>query len=200
LQAAEELFCEKGFDATSVRDITKAAGCNLAAVNYYFGGKENLYNAIFQKHLQSLRNVRITGVDRVMSQPQPSLEDLIRSFATAFLEPLMDQSSGQRLIKLMIREMSDPRLPKKMFIEELAEPTLSVLSAGIARICPRLSQEKIVLSIISIIGQLVHIIRLNEMFDFSQIIDMHPPRVADMIDHIVEFSAAGIRAADKGSG
>jgi len=39
LDAAEELFCEHGFDGTSVRDLAAAAGCNVASVNYYFGGK-----------------------------------------------------------------------------------------------------------------------------------------------------------------
>ena len=47
LDAAESLFCEKGFDGASIRDITSQANCNVAAVNYHFGGKENLYSGIF---------------------------------------------------------------------------------------------------------------------------------------------------------
>jgi len=43
LDAAEELFSENGLGATSIRDITKAAKCNISAVNYYFHGKESLY-------------------------------------------------------------------------------------------------------------------------------------------------------------
>jgi len=43
LDAAEKLFCQKGFEGTSIRDITAEAGCNIAAVNYHFGGKEKLY-------------------------------------------------------------------------------------------------------------------------------------------------------------
>ena len=38
LQAAENLFSTKGFEATSVRDITTEANCNVASVNYHFGG------------------------------------------------------------------------------------------------------------------------------------------------------------------
>ncbi|MHC4998559.1 MAG: TetR/AcrR family transcriptional regulator, partial [Planctomycetota bacterium] len=38
LDVAEALFCERGFEGVSVRELTAAAGCNLAAVNYYFGG------------------------------------------------------------------------------------------------------------------------------------------------------------------
>ena len=46
LSAAEVLFAEKGFSYTSIRDITEKADCNLAAVNYYFHGKENLYKGM----------------------------------------------------------------------------------------------------------------------------------------------------------
>ena len=49
LDAADALFCEKGFDGVSVRELTAAAGCNVAAVNYYFGGKDNLYAEMFRR-------------------------------------------------------------------------------------------------------------------------------------------------------
>ena len=51
LDAAEVLFAEYGYDATSLRDLTQEAGVNLAAVNYHFGGKEQLAAAV----LASLR-------------------------------------------------------------------------------------------------------------------------------------------------
>ena len=43
LDTAEVLFAQKGYQAVGVREITSAAKCNLAAVNYHFGNKENLY-------------------------------------------------------------------------------------------------------------------------------------------------------------
>lgn len=49
LQTAEELFLEKGFDATSTTDIARKAGCNQALVHYYFRTKENLFMQIFAK-------------------------------------------------------------------------------------------------------------------------------------------------------
>ena len=46
LVKAEELFAEKGFDGTSVRDIAQQAGVNLAMISYYFGSKEKLLEAL----------------------------------------------------------------------------------------------------------------------------------------------------------
>ena len=49
LDAAEELFMEHGFEATSLRLITTAANVNLAAVNYHFGSKEELFQAVLTR-------------------------------------------------------------------------------------------------------------------------------------------------------
>lgn len=48
MEAAEELFAEKGFDGTSVRDVAKKAGVNLAMISYYFGSKEKLMESLFR--------------------------------------------------------------------------------------------------------------------------------------------------------
>ena len=48
LNEAEALFAEKGYHAVSVREISAAAECNLAAMNYHFGHKQNLYLEVFR--------------------------------------------------------------------------------------------------------------------------------------------------------
>ena len=196
LDAAEGLFAEKGFDGTSIREITSQAKCNLAAVNYHFGGKEKLYSEVFRRRLIAMRDVRIASIEEVMSQTdhEPTLEELIRAFATAFIEPLLDKSSGRRVLKLMVREMHDPHLPNKMFAEEVAIPTLSALGKAMSRVCPDLGQKETVMSIISVVGQLMHAIHLNEMFVAKEDLGLPMLNLTEMVDHIVEFSTAGIQA------
>jgi TetR/AcrR family transcriptional regulator len=46
---ARSVFIEKGYDATSVRDIAQASDSNVALINYYFRSKEKLFNAIFEE-------------------------------------------------------------------------------------------------------------------------------------------------------
>ena len=58
LDEAEALFARKGFHAVSIREITSAAGCNLVAVNYHFGTKENLYLEVFRSRWMS-RAIRL---------------------------------------------------------------------------------------------------------------------------------------------
>lgn len=52
LYAAEKLFAEKGFDATSTRDIAKSAGVNVSMISYYFGSKEKLFEEIFKVRMK----------------------------------------------------------------------------------------------------------------------------------------------------
>ena len=68
LLASQKLFAEKGFDATSVRDITTEAKCNVASVNYHFGGKENLYLETFRSMLTILRDRRLELMAELMER------------------------------------------------------------------------------------------------------------------------------------
>ena len=198
ITTAEELFCDNGFDATSVRDLTSRADCNVAAVNYYFGGKDNLYIEVFRLRLVAMTNLRLESIKSIMSRHGSgvTLEELLRVFATAFVEPLVAESGGRQFMKLMSREMIDPHLPQNLFVEKMVESTMSTLGGALQEICPELKPIKIHMCIFSFIGQLVHLVRLNEMFEE----DEQMKKMYDFektVEHIVEFSTAGILAAAK---
>ena len=195
LDAAEELFCEKGFEAASVRDLASAAGCNVASVNYYFGGKDKLYVEVWRRHLLRMRDMRIASIERVMSDTggKATLEELLRSYANAFLEPLVKGEKSFRFIRLMAREMIDRHLPQGMFVKEMILPVMVALQRALMQICPQLQEDKARLVILSIVGQLMHVVAAKTMFEQSG--EPEAPRVdlSEMVEHIVAFSAAGIR-------
>ena len=199
--SAEELFCEQGFEGTSVRDIAASAKCNIASVNYYFGGKEKLYHEVWRRHLITMRDTRIASIDKVMSQNdgRPNLEDLLRSFADTFVGSMVDASITSRLGKLMAREYIDRHLPVDMFLDEVIMPTMSAMREAVVETCPDLDESKIVLAVFSVVGQLVHLVHVRTMFE--QVGDNLGWPIFDSveaIDHIVRFSAAGIRAYAEG--
>jgi len=198
LDAAEELFCEHGFEGTSIRDIAASADCNIASVNYYFGGKEKLYEEVWRRHLIPMRDARIASIENVMSQSegQPRLEELLRSFADTFVGPMVEKSARQLGI-LMAREWIDRRLPANMFFDDVIKPTMSAMHKALVKTCPGLDESKVPLVVLSIAGQLVQLAHIKTMFE--QISDSGLPifNLAEAIDHIVKFSAAGIRAYDE---
>jgi AcrR family transcriptional regulator len=195
LDVAEELFGEHGFEGTGVREIAAEAGCNIAAINYYFGGKDKLYTEVWRRNLRDMREIRLASIDRVMSKSEkPRLEDLLQSFANAFVAPLMDKRKGPRLSKLMIREMIDRRLPGNLFFEELIIPTMSAFSDALLKICRTLNKSKAQLVIISFIGQLMQTFHIKTMFEQIDSPELLKFDLSEAVEYIVKFSAAGIRA------
>src|SRR6187402_2480935 len=70
LNAAEQLFSEQGIEGTSVRDITRAAGANLGAINYHFGSKDRLALEVFARCLKPLNCERMARLDALEAGPQ----------------------------------------------------------------------------------------------------------------------------------
>lgn len=198
LDAAEGLFAERGFEKTSIRDLASSAGCNIASVNYYFGGKVNLYSEVCRRLLVEMTEIRLASIEKVMAESggAPALEDLLRSFAYAFIGPFVAEDGGERLIRLMLREMIESHLPAGMFGKEVIEPTLMAMQQALSKACPQLDPARVPLIVFSLVGQLLHTIRIKsmqhcmcgddrtlEMFDADKV-----------IDHIVAFTIAGIEA------
>lgn len=78
LDTAETLFASKGFAETSLRAITSKAGVNLAAVNYHFGSKEALIQAVFERFLTPFCNELSKQLDRLEAGEEPvTLERLL---------------------------------------------------------------------------------------------------------------------------
>jgi len=196
LDAAEELFCEHGFEGASIRDIAAIAKCNIASVNYYFGGKEKLYEEVWRRHLIPMRDARIVSVNKVMTESdgKPKLEDLLKTFADAFIGPMIDDNRARRFSTLMAREWIDRRLPANMFLDDIIKPTMTAMQKALVNACPGLDESKIPLLVESITGQLVHVAHTKAMLEQASVSGLPIFNLAEAIDHIVKFSAAGIRA------
>ncbi len=196
LDAAEVLFAEHGFRGASVRDITQQAGCNLAAVNYHFGGKVNLYREVVLRRLAALRAGRIEAVKAAMSRSggEATVEELIESFGTAFLEPLVSSAAGRRWMNLMTREILDPQLPSDLFYNEMMVPVRRELTGALERVCPGLDEDAADLCMHSLIAQLVHVERLQRSAERDKDSGVGGYSFDRMLAHTVRFTSAAIRA------
>ena len=198
LDAAERFFAEKGFAATSVRDITAAAASNIAAVNYHFGGKYNLYNEVFRRRMAAMREQRIAGIRQARAEGG-SLEAVLDAFATAFLQPLVERGSGRLLIELISREMLDPQLPRELFLAEVVGPIQEVLAEAITAATPGLGHGPARLCVISIVGQLLQVAHRLRRGELAAAWGAELPPLPEMVDQIVRFSTAGVRACARGA-
>lgn len=199
LEAAEEMFAQKGFDGTAIRDITTKAKRNPAAINYFFGDKRELYEELFRLRLREMNESRLKTINTVMGgKSKLTLEKLLYAYAVDFLKPFADPQQSQRFMQLFFREMAEQRLPRNMFLDELAVPSITAMEEAIAVICPNINKHDALMSILSLTGQLVHITQVKVLFEGAQGHSITSINIDESINHIVKFSAAGIRAYAKG--
>lgn len=76
LMAAKELFEEKGFDRTTVREVAGRAKANVALISYYFGSKENLLSSLVEEMSSQIR-LRVTDISTSSLDPKEKLKQAI---------------------------------------------------------------------------------------------------------------------------
>lgn len=109
LDTAERLFAEQGLHATTVRQITCGADVNLAAVNYHFGSKQALVEAVFRRRLDSLNADRLARLEQALAHTDPPrLEEVLE----ALIRPALELGSrppaeGGRFMRLLLRAWAE---------------------------------------------------------------------------------------------
>lgn len=195
LMTAEQLFAEGGVATTSLRTITSLARVNLAAVNYHFGSKEALIEAVYERRLGPLNRARLANLDALEARPAaPSVEDLVR----AFVEPIVELSShdakdGIVFMRLLAQTYSEAaQYFHKLFGREY-EGVVKRYRAALARALPALSAAELDWRLQFMIGAVNHAIAdtvyLRLLAGSAGVHDLE--RAAR---ELVPFVAAGLRA------
>jgi len=190
LNAAGDVFAEQGFEGATIRAITERAGVNVAAVNYHFRDKADLYTLV----VLDACSVRAAWRD-AMAEASDSPEERLRSLICHFLQSLLDPDRPTWKRRLMAREMANPTSALDELVEmhirplrnEFLIPTLRELTGG------KLSARQLGLISISVMGQCHYYLqgqpiiqRLNPDFKIGA------SEVAEIAEHITRFSLAGI--------
>lgn len=123
LDAALTLFAEKGFAATSIRELALAAQVNVSAISYYFGDKAGLYRAVYENP---------DNGPQVEVLASSNLTDLLRGVLRGFTEPLKQGPRMQLCMKLHYREMVEPTGMWQEEIQNHIKPIHLSLVQGLA--------------------------------------------------------------------
>jgi AcrR family transcriptional regulator len=153
LDTAGQIFAEKGFEATTIREICKRADVqNIAAVNYYFRDKENLYISVVKEAFQGDAKTQPPTWPEG-TPPADKLRDFIRRFA----EGLIGEDRPAWHFQIMGRELSQPSTACEAFVRDFAQPHFQTLRSILHECLPELKDDqKRNLTALSIIGQIIH--------------------------------------------
>ena len=196
LEAAGEMFAERGFRGTTVREICRRAGTNIATVNYYFGSKEKLYSAVLQYSL--IAAIKKYPPDLGLGE-NATPEDRLEAFVQSLMLRLLDEGRPAWHGKLMSREIVEPTFALDALVKEVIRPLSGRLQSIVGAVLgPRASQEEIRLCAESISGQCLHyrharavIARLYPEQKYSR------DGLKRLGDHITRFSLAALKQFKK---
>ena len=204
LDVAEGLFMLHGFEATSMRLLTSSAGVNLAAVNYHFGSKDALIEALFRRRLDPMNAARIAELDRLEKDAGGralSPEAIIRAFVGQSLRLAQDTKGGGRnFIRLLGRTYTEPAKPIRALIGQLYAPTIERYKSALERALPHMPREELFWRMHFMFGTLSYTLAAT---DTVQLIagckpeDRHDARLLE--DRLTSFLAAGLTAPLKQS-
>lgn len=108
LDAAEELFCTRGFAGVSMRDIASASGQHLASANYYFGSKAGLFEAVFLRRIVPVNRRRLEILEAYEETGRTALPDVVEAYLRPLFEAPEDEGSAHartRLIMLFSKQL-----------------------------------------------------------------------------------------------
>ena len=199
LDAAEELFMQHGFEAASMRMLTAKAGVNLAAVNYHFGSKDALIEAVFRRRLDSMNAERLAELDALeadaLGKPLAP-EAIIRAFIRTSLKMVGDTREGGRtFVRLLGRTYTEPAKPIRSLIGQLYGPTVERFKAAFTRALPQLPREDLFWRMHFMFGTLSYTLAAT---DTVQLIagtkpeDRHDARALE--NRLLSFLTAGLLA------
>jgi len=197
LDAAEHLFARDGYHATSLRGITTTADANLAAVNYHFGSKEALLEAVIVRRLDPLNEIRNSQLEALLQKAElagelPSCREVLRAFVEPTLRLRQQGSEAEDFIALIGRTLAEPRgIAMSIFLRHM-QPLLQRIFQALALSLPALTEQDLFWRMHFTMGCLSHIMRCHERYSMvPDNVNIDLP-VDELIEHFLDFTTAGM--------
>lgn len=201
IEAAEIEFAEMGYGGASIREITKRAGVNVAAINYHFGSKEVLFKELVRYRIEPINRLRIDLLEKALrendSKPLP-IEKVVDFVVRPLLSKMVrERGSDFRFMRAMGKAMAEERSFMKELHQEILKEIIAKFSKAIADSLHQPGFEKISYGMhflsCCMLGIMMQHTRLQ--FISGGKIDLHDTE--NLANHLVAFISAGLKAVSK---
>ncbi len=194
LDAAEELFAERGYYGVSIRDITKHAGVELALANYHFGPKEELFRHVIARRAVDNSSRQMASLHRAIAAASgrpPSVEALVRAFCEPMFERTMRGGPGWKHYLQLLSHTANTRQSHGFLapMNERYDPVVEAYTEAFKRALPAASPRNVHYSVFFLQGAIVYALaetgainrqsgELVDASDFDAILDRMVPYFA----------------------
>lgn len=200
LLAARNIFAERGIMAATLREITDAAGANIASVNYHFRSKDELIRVVLEQSFLPVIRARTVALDRCLAEAGhggPTPEALIRALVEPMVVLSRDPAGGRPLIRLLLQLRALPRADTNAIVAAQFDPVHLRFIEAFAKALPALSRDEIVWRFDFVRGAMMQILTdLDPALHRLETLTETPltDRDDEVLRHLVQFTTAGMRA------
>jgi AcrR family transcriptional regulator len=194
LEAAGQVFAEHGFHAATVRQICSRAKANVAAVNYYFGDKAQLYEEVLRNAFRTVHDARMRDA---LTSMQP--EDALRRAIGYMLNRILDPGRPNWAMRLITHEIAQPTQALGRVVDEIIAPNYALLRATIGRILGLPPEhEKTRFCAHSVVGQILHYKQAQPAIArLWPDLELSAAGIDRIAEHIADFSLAYLKTYAK---
>lgn len=195
LDAAERLFALHGIEATSLRQITRDAKVNLAAVNYHFNSKDELIRSVYCRRIRPMNESRLARLQTLETNEATTLEAILE----AFYEPTIDmalslQNQGFTIGQMMGRLYTEPHgAMQSLIVTEMGE-VARLFALALGRTLPHLSQREVFWRLHFTIGMLAHTMAAGEKLKHLSQGLINPHDKQEVLRQMITYARAGLSA------
>lgn len=148
IKAAVSMFAEHGANNVPLRELTTQAGVNIAAVNYYFGSRSALEEAVFEEVAIHVNKQRLAALKALLkaaaeANARPSLEAIIDTFTEPYLGEALS-NEGALLAQLILKHRDAPTEMTKRLVHSHFDPMAKKYVSALALAIPHASQDELV--------------------------------------------------------
>lgn len=200
LDAAEALFAEQGYAATSLRQLTAEAGVNLAAVHYHFGSKEDLARAVLSRRIAPINQERLRRLDAI-----PARRRTLAAIVRAFVEPPLRSSAaagddpggtpGTKLCRVFGRVSVEQPPFLRSFLAQQFRTVGRRFEAALTEVLPGHGAASLWWRLHFVVGAMAHTLQNAAALTHLTKGLCDADDVDALIEHLVAFAVGGLRAA-----
>ncbi len=197
VDAAEQLFAEKGFEAVSVRHITQLAKTNVAAVNYHFGSREELLTLVMMRCMEPITEERLARLDFAeRKRPGKALpleeivDALVRPFVTQVKKSELSEKVFYKLIGRVFAQQSDG-LPAPL--EDQLRQVSERFTKALAKALPGVATEDLVWRLHFVTGGMIHLLTHQDVLQRITNGASGTPTMDATLSRFVRFAVIGLR-------
>lgn len=191
LDVAGRIFAQHGYQSATIREISAAAGANVAAVNYHFGDKLGLYTEVVR---QAMQTAEIEAVQSALDLSAPP-DDILRAVIRARLRSVCRNDRPDWYFRILTHELAEPTPALRQLINKVGRPLFERILELIGGMIDLPSgDDRTRLCALSVMGQiLVYKFATPLIAGVWPELKMTPAQVERVADHIADFSLSYIQ-------